>query len=136
MFILFLYKCVERMGGKGGVQVFLAELYAERTSLVVGVATDDDALAVWPLENNGLQTVFYRIESEEGAARLNEVGEVLVGVILRGVAIGSPLPTAPCRGGDYLHEGVLLPTPGTAALVAKDEVPVVVLIAAATDVLV
>lgn len=124
------------MGGKSCGEVTLAYGNTKFTSLVVGVAADDDALAVWPLENNGLQTVFYRIESEEGAAQLNEVGEVLVGVILRGVAIGSPLPTAPCRGGDYLHEGVLLPPPGTATLVAKDEVPVVVLIAATTDVLV
>lgn len=36
----------------------------------------------------------------------------------------------------YLHEGILFPAPGTATLVAKDEVPVVVFVTAATDVLV
>ena len=75
------------MGSEIYVQIFLSELDAEGLCLVVGVAADDNTLAVRTLEDDGLQTVFYRIEGKERAARLNEVGEVLVGVILWGIAV-------------------------------------------------
>lgn len=52
------------MGGKSCGEVTLAYGNTKFTRLVVGVAADDDALAVWPLEDNGLQTVFYRIEGD------------------------------------------------------------------------
>ena len=102
------------------VQIFLAELNRERFRLVVGVAADDDALAVWPQENNGLQTVFYRIESEEGAAWLNKMGEMLVGIVFGSISVGTVNRA-------HLHKGVLLPAPGAATLIAKYEIPVVIL---------
>lgn len=79
------------MGSEIYVQIFLAELDAEGLCLVVGIAADDDALAIGTLKDNGLETVFYRIEGDEGAARLYEVREVLVGVIFGRVPpCGSP----------------------------------------------
>ena len=116
------------MGGKSCGEVTIAHGNTKFTNLVVGVAADDDALAVRPLENNGLQTVFYRIESEEGAAWLNKMGEMLVGIVFGSISVGTVNRA-------HLHKGVLLPAPGTAALVAKDEIPVVILVAAATEVL-
>ena len=77
------------MSSEGYVQIFLAELNRERLCLVVGVAADDDALAVGTLEDDGLEAIIYRIEGEEGAARLHEMGEVLVGVVLGSVPICS-----------------------------------------------
>ena len=123
------------MGGEGDVQIFsiyrfsIYDFNAERTSLIVRVTTDDNTLAVGTLESDGLESVFYRIEGKERAARLYEVGEMLVGVVLGSLPICS-------IGRAHLHEGVLLPAPSTAALVAEDEVPIVVLVAAAADVLV
>lgn len=99
------------MGGEPCVEVTLAELDAERLIFVARVAANDDALAVRTPEDDGLDTFRQRMKGEQSAARLNEVGEVLVGVIFRGVAI------AEC-GGVHLHEGVLFPTPGAAALIA------------------
>lgn len=116
------------MSGEDCVKVTLAYLDTEGLRLVVGIAADDNALAVGTLEDNGLKAVFYRTEGKERAARLYEMGEMLVGVVLGGVAVGTVRRA-------HLNEGILLPSPGTAALVAKDEVPIVVLIAATTDVL-
>ncbi len=117
------------MGDKICVQKFLAEWDAERLRFVVDVATDDNALAIGTLEGNGLQTFLQRIESKERAARLHEVGEMLISVVLGRVAVGTVSRT-------YLHEGILFPAPGTTPLVAKDEVPVVVFVTAVTNVLV
>ena len=117
------------MGSEIYVQIFLSELDAEGLCLVVGVAADDNTLAVRTLEDDGLQTVFYRIEGKEGAARLHEMREVLVGVVLRGIAISA-------IGRAHLHEGILLPAPSAATLIAKYEIPVVIFVAATTDVLV
>lgn len=83
------------MGGEGDVQIFsiyrfsIYDFNAERTSLVVRVTTDDNTLAVGTLESDGLESVFYRIEGKERAARLYEVGEMLVGVVLGSVPICS-----------------------------------------------
>ena len=127
--MLLLYKCVERMCGEIYVQIFLSKLDAEGLCLVIRVAADDNALAVRTLEDDGLQTVFYRIKGQKGAARLHEMREVLVGVVLRSIAI-SAIRRA------HLHEGILFPAPSAAALIAKYEIPVIILVAATTDVLV
>ena len=50
------------MGGKSCGEVTIAHGNTKFTSLVVGVAADDDALAVGTLESDGLQSVLQRIE--------------------------------------------------------------------------
>ena len=83
------------MSGEGYIQIFdnwtiynlTIKSDAQSLRLVVRVATDDDALTVGTLEDNGLQTVLYRVEGKERATRLHEMREVLVGVVLGGVAV-------------------------------------------------
>ena len=83
------------MSGEGYIQIFdnwtiynlTIKSDAQSLRLVVRVATDDDALAIGTLEDNGLQTVLYRVEGKERATRLHEMREVLVGVVLGGVAV-------------------------------------------------
>lgn len=109
------------MGLQGHVQVFLSYADGGRAQLVGLVTCYDDILPIGPQEDDDGQSsrLFTRHVALHATAWCDKVREVLHGIELGGVAV---------RQVDrlYLNQCVLLPAPGTLALVAENEVPDVI----------
>ena len=100
----------------------MAYLDVDHALLGGEVARCDDMLARSVAEHHdGGAAILAACIGDHLRAGLNEMAEVLVGVVLGGVAGLAGLAVD-------LYEGVLTPAPGRLAMVGEDEVPVVVLV--------
>ena len=128
---LLFYVAVERVGGHRHVEVLFAEPNRRTAFLVCLVAGYDHSFSVGSDKDDDRRpfTLIAAYVACHSAAGRYQVGEMLHGIVFGGVAETFCLAV-------NLDERILLPAPSAAALIAKDEVPIVVLIAATTDVLV
>ena len=106
------------MRGQLRVQELASHGDALGNGIVRQVTDDDDALAAWSDEGDDRQslTLVLRTIEHHAAAWLYEVGEMLYGVVLSGVAV---LPRLRVN----LYQRVLSPSPRALTVVAENEVP-------------
>ena len=100
----------------------MAYLDVDHALLGGEVARSDDMLSLSVAEHHdGGAAILATGIGDHLRAGLNEMAEVLVGVVLGGVAGLAGVAVD-------LYEGVLTPAPGRLAMVGEDEVPVVIFV--------
>ena len=111
------------MWGSHDVEVFVFQFHAHLCFRVGEVAGRDDVLPSLVEDDHGRLAVLTPRVGHHFRTRIDEVAEMLVGVIFGGE------PHLP-RLAVHLHQCVLCPSPGGLAIVGEDEIPVVVFVAA------
>ena len=112
---------MEGMGLCLDVEVLASHLHADLRFSVREVAGSDDETLTLTEDNERGLAVFTSSIGNHLCAWYDEIAEMLVGIVLRGVAHVARLAV-------HLNQRVLCPAPSGLPLVGQDEVPVVVLI--------